>query len=81
MRQRGSGSIRRRFFERVTERGARNSRSIVAALIASIFARIVSSSFRCPLRSKAGSKIGNKCRISSDWSHLISSEWDHPISG
>ena len=22
-----------------------------------------------------------KCRISSDWTHLISSEWDHPISG
>ncbi len=21
------------------------------------------------------------CRISSDWTHLISSEWDHPISG
>src|SRR5450631_332636 len=60
MRRRGSGSIRRRFFERVTERGARNSRSIVAALIESIFARIISSSFKCPLRSKAGSKIGNK---------------------
>ena len=24
---------------------------------------------------------GAKCRISSDWTHLISSEWDHPISG
>ncbi len=22
-----------------------------------------------------------ECRISSDWTHLISSEWDHPISG
>jgi hypothetical protein len=22
-----------------------------------------------------------KCRISSDWTHLISFEWDHPISG
>jgi hypothetical protein len=21
------------------------------------------------------------CRISSDWTHLISPEWDHPISG
>ena len=21
------------------------------------------------------------CRISTDWTHLISSEWDHPISG
>jgi hypothetical protein len=21
------------------------------------------------------------CRISSDWTHLISFEWDHPISG
>jgi hypothetical protein len=21
------------------------------------------------------------CRISRDWTHLISSEWDHPISG
>jgi hypothetical protein len=21
------------------------------------------------------------CRISGDWTHLISSEWDHPISG
>jgi hypothetical protein len=54
------GSARRGFFERVAERGARSSRSIVAALLASIFARIVSSSFTCPLRSKAGSKIGNK---------------------
>jgi len=23
----------------------------------------------------------NRCRISCDWTHLISSEWDHPISG
>jgi hypothetical protein len=22
-----------------------------------------------------------ECRISSDWTHLISPEWDHPISG
>jgi hypothetical protein len=22
-----------------------------------------------------------QCRISSDWTHLISPEWDHPISG
>ena len=22
-----------------------------------------------------------RCRISSEWTHLISSEWDHPISG
>ena len=33
-------------------------------------------------RIKAGAasrEIG--CRISSDWTHLISPEWDHPISG
>jgi hypothetical protein len=24
---------------------------------------------------------GYDCRISSDWTHLISFEWDHPISG
>jgi hypothetical protein len=23
----------------------------------------------------------HRCRISREWTHLISSEWDHPISG
>lgn len=44
--------------ERVAVRGTRSSLSIVAALIARIFKRIVASSLRWPWPSKAGSKIG-----------------------
>ena len=40
-------------------RGARSKRSTVAALIDRIFGRICSSSFRCPLRSRAGNRIGS----------------------
>lgn len=39
--------------------GTLNNRSIIDALIARIFGRIVSSSFRCPLRSNAGKRIGS----------------------
>lgn len=38
------------------------ARSMVAALIASTLDRTVSSSFRCPLRSSAGKRIGSKAR-------------------
>jgi transposase len=30
---------------------------------------------------QGAARIRALCRISSDWTHLISSEWDHPISG
>jgi hypothetical protein len=26
-------------------------------------------------------RCASGCRISCEWTHLISSEWDHPISG
>jgi hypothetical protein len=32
-------------------------------------------------RSLIDARIRPPCRISSDWTHLISFEWDHPISG
>jgi hypothetical protein len=31
--------------------------------------------------SKSWRRGDADCRISCDWTHLISSEWDHPISG
>lgn len=51
---------RRAFFERVAVRGARSNRSMVAALMARSLKRIVTSGFRWPCRSSAGSRIGSK---------------------
>jgi len=47
---------------RVALRGSRSNRSMVEALMASIFWRIGSARCKCPLRSRAGSRIGNSAR-------------------
>jgi len=52
----------RAFFKRVALRGTRSNRSIVEALIARILWRIGSARCKCPLRSKAGNRIGNSAR-------------------
>ena len=59
MRRRGSGTTGGRFFVRMLRLGIRSKRSIVAALIDRILWRISSSSFKCPLRSSAGNRMGS----------------------
>ena len=53
------GIARRTFLERVALRASRSNRSMVEALMVRIFWRIESARCKCPLRSKAGSRIGN----------------------
>ena len=74
MRRRGSGTTLGGFFARVVRLGSWSKRSIVAALIDKILQRICICSFKCPLRSSAGTKMGKSAlrrlpQTRSDASH------------